>query len=404
MIPSLLIPIVALSLALPSPQSGRRVHDFADLLPPAVESALEQELRATEAATTAEIAVVTVASLEGASVEEYAHELFNTWGIGKRGTNNGILLLVSLRDRRARIEVGYGLEPLFPDGLCGELLDANAIPRFRSGDYAAGIDAAARAITKRLREHPEEARGIAGSLPAFLDDGRGGVGVASGLAAAIGLVQLVAASWGQRRRRYGPGAFFTGFVLTGAGGIGLAATALPALGHPETLMKALPGAFMTTLALLGSGRVFLRYGPNACRTCGARLQLLSEADDDARLTAAQRVEEELGSVDYDVWICPRCLKYETNRYLAWFSGFTTCPRCDHRTMKQTQTIITHATTLGEGRMRVDGLCASCKHETTHYETIARVSSSSGDFGSGGGSSGGGFSGGSSGGGGASRGW
>lgn len=86
----------------------------------------------------AQLVVVTIVSLQGESIEEYANELFRKWGIGDRKKNNGVLLLISKEDRRFRIEVGYGLEGALTDGYTGEVLDG-MVPYFRNGDYSAGI-------------------------------------------------------------------------------------------------------------------------------------------------------------------------------------------------------------------------------------------------------------------------
>src|SRR3990172_7690478 len=122
--------LVGLVLAVVQPQDrARRVHDFASILPAAEAQSLESLAQQVERETTAQLAIVTVASLEGMTVEQYAYTLFNSWGIGRRDVNNGVLLLVAPRERRMRIEVGYGLEPLLTDSLCGEIRDASIIPR-----------------------------------------------------------------------------------------------------------------------------------------------------------------------------------------------------------------------------------------------------------------------------------
>jgi uncharacterized protein len=83
--------------------------------------------------------VVTVKSLEGRPVEDYANRLFNAWGIGKKGRDNGVLVLVARDEREMRIEVGYGLEGVLPDGLAGAVIRETFIPRFRDGRYREGI-------------------------------------------------------------------------------------------------------------------------------------------------------------------------------------------------------------------------------------------------------------------------
>jgi len=131
--------LVLAQAALPKP-SGR-VNDFAELLDAPSRAALEQRLQDVETRTSSEIAVATVKSLEGMSIEEYANRLFKEWGVGQEKTDNGVLILVAPNEREMRIEVGYGLEGVLPDGLAGEIRDQQFLPRFRDNDYAGGITA-----------------------------------------------------------------------------------------------------------------------------------------------------------------------------------------------------------------------------------------------------------------------
>ncbi len=115
------------------------VSDFAGILSETSKSQIDVQLAEVKKSTGAEIAVVTVTSLEGMSVEEYAVKLFNAWGIGEKGKDNGVLFLIAPNERKARIEVGYGLEPVITDGRAGEIIRENVIPFFKAGDYDQGI-------------------------------------------------------------------------------------------------------------------------------------------------------------------------------------------------------------------------------------------------------------------------
>ncbi len=132
---------VAPRAAGPFPPPQGYVSDFAGVLDASTRAGLEATLRDTERQTTAEIFVATVTSLDDTSIEEYAARLFKAWGIGKKGVDNGALILVAPTDRKMRIEVGYGLEPILPDGLAGDIIRTTFLPRFRDGDYAGGIRA-----------------------------------------------------------------------------------------------------------------------------------------------------------------------------------------------------------------------------------------------------------------------
>ena len=128
------------------------VNDYAGLLSPAVKTQLDAKLSQLEMDTTAEVAVVTVKSLEGDSVDDYAVRLFEKWKIGKKDKDNGVLFLVALDDRKMRIEVGYGLEPLITDGRAGRIRDNDVIPRFKEDDYEGGITAGVASIEKYIRD------------------------------------------------------------------------------------------------------------------------------------------------------------------------------------------------------------------------------------------------------------
>jgi uncharacterized protein len=149
---ALAISIVGFNLchgAMPTNPTGF-VTDTAGVLDQDVHNRLEANLRTFEKATGTEIAVVTVQSLEGMSVEEYANKLFHSWGIGKRTTNNGVLLLVALSDHKMRIEVGYGLEEKLNDGAAGEII-RGMVPSFRAHDFNGGISHAVYQIEGRVK-------------------------------------------------------------------------------------------------------------------------------------------------------------------------------------------------------------------------------------------------------------
>lgn len=133
----LAVPALA-AAGLPARPAGY-VTDGAGVLSEQSRNRLDALLDELRQKTGAEIAVVTADSLDGRDVAEAAESLFRSWGIGSRGKDDGLLFLVVPRDRKARIEVGYGLEPLIPDARAGRILDERALPRFRAGDVDGGV-------------------------------------------------------------------------------------------------------------------------------------------------------------------------------------------------------------------------------------------------------------------------
>lgn len=127
------------------------VSDFARVLQPGERSKLEQYCARLEKAAGVELALVTVPSLQGEPIEDVANALFRAWGIGKKQTNEGLLLLLAIRDRRSRLEVGYGLEPLIPDGYAGSILRAMR-PALREQRYGEALMIAAAEIGGRVAQ------------------------------------------------------------------------------------------------------------------------------------------------------------------------------------------------------------------------------------------------------------
>lgn len=124
------------------------VNDYAGILSASQKASLEQRVRQVSTNTGAEIAVVTVESMEGGEINDFTHKLFNRWGIGKKGKDNGVMFLVALKDRKARIEVGYGIEPILPDALAGRILNEQVFPAFKQDRYADGISAGTARIAE----------------------------------------------------------------------------------------------------------------------------------------------------------------------------------------------------------------------------------------------------------------
>jgi len=140
----------SLAAAAEVPYLAGRVNDTAGMVPADVAARLEERLRALEERTGAQVAVLTVDSLEGDSIEEFAMRVAETWKLGQKGKDNGVLFVVAKGDRAMRIEVGYGLEGVLTDALAKRILDGIARPRFRAGDFGGGIEATVEAIAATI--------------------------------------------------------------------------------------------------------------------------------------------------------------------------------------------------------------------------------------------------------------
>jgi uncharacterized protein len=143
--------------AITFPALPGRVVDQAELLSPAQEAQLNQKLEALQRASSRQLVVATVSSLQDNPIEDYGYQLGRAWHIGQQGANNGVILLVAPTEKRVRIEVGYGLEPILPDALSSQIIEQQILPRFRANDYPGGIMAGTDAIIAQLQAPPEAA-------------------------------------------------------------------------------------------------------------------------------------------------------------------------------------------------------------------------------------------------------
>ncbi len=177
---SLALTLLALVLLLAPALAARdvpflagRVNDTAGMLSPAARQRIEAKLAALEQQTGAQVAVLTVDSLDGAPLEDYSVQVAKTWKLGQQGKDNGALLLLVKNDRKMRIEVGYGLEPQLTDLQTHVILDEILRPAFQSGDYDGGIEKGVDAIASAVRGRgvPETATRPTDEGPAQLPAG-----------------------------------------------------------------------------------------------------------------------------------------------------------------------------------------------------------------------------------------
>ncbi len=162
----LLILAAALGLALPAagqdfPERGTApVVDAANIIDEATEAELTQALTAFEQRNQRQFVIATIPDLQGYDISDYGYRLGREWALGDAENNDGIILIVAPNERRMRIEVGYGLEGIIPDGLAFEYVEEMK-PYFRDGDYSAGIALGAQRVINQLELPPEEAAQVA---------------------------------------------------------------------------------------------------------------------------------------------------------------------------------------------------------------------------------------------------
>ena len=128
------------------------VNDFANVISAEYQNKLTALIQELEEKTSAEIAVVTIDSIAPYDEKEFARLLFDNWKPGKKGKDNGVLVLLAIKERRWRIETGYGVEGILPDGLCGEIGRNYMVPSFKEGKYGQGLYYGVAAIAKVISQ------------------------------------------------------------------------------------------------------------------------------------------------------------------------------------------------------------------------------------------------------------
>ncbi|MEI9927738.1 MAG: TPM domain-containing protein [Sphingomonas sp.] len=193
------------------PKLEGRVVDAANLLSPEQKAQLTQLSAQVEQASSRQFVIATIPDLEGYDISDYGYRLGRAWQIGQKEANNGIILIVAPKDRKVRIEVGYGLEPIMTDALSKQIIDDTILPKFRAGDMAGGIMAGADEIATQMKLPLEAAEQRAKDKAATVPSRKhkdGGVGIFIAIFWAIFFFAVIGRGIfgrGRRGRRYGGG-------------------------------------------------------------------------------------------------------------------------------------------------------------------------------------------------------
>jgi uncharacterized protein len=343
----------------PTPESF--ISDQRSVLTAEQRRALDARITRIQQAGLGDIAVAILPSIGSYSPNQVAVEIYRTWkvgsiaAVGSAHRNVGVLLLIVPKelapDNRGQcwINTGTGAEGIITDATAGALCRDSIVPHLRNRDYSGAIGAAIGGLEARLR-----------------------------------------------------------------GDSALASTpVVPAVGSPGPTAKrsaALPivfGGFIALIIAAVGGRRYMRYRQRTCGKCKRGMRRLDERADNARLEQGQRVEEEVKSVDYDVWVC-ECGESKVIAYKRAFSKYSECRKCHRRTAKSKYVTLVSATTSSTGLAENRFTCKNCRAEWKErvvlpeiVEATASSGSSSSSSGGGGGGSSFGGSGSTSGGGGGS---
>ncbi|MEA5572299.1 TPM domain-containing protein [Calothrix sp. UHCC 0171] len=365
----------------PNPRqvNGAWVTDMADILTDETEIQLNRMISRLEAKNGAEIAVVTVPeTAPAASPKEFKTKLFNYWGIGKKGKDNGVLFLVSVKDRRVEIETGYGVEGILPDAQVGNIINTEITPRFKQKDFDGGILAGTKALIIVLEP----------SLKAEINQNT-----------QIPIIKPISATDSiQPTQDHN---IFWGLLL----GTGVFVFTLGGITVYFNSQVFLPPEGRSRLTDRKYYRVY-------CSTCKQQMQKVDDSLVESNLSEVEKVAQRIGSIKFEGWKCPKCSQEKIDEgfhLIGWVSKsdeFQECPHCKEWTVKRSQKTLLPPTEYKHGTLLITDICDFCSYFQQQERIIPRlpppiIISSGGSGGSGGGSS---FGGGNSGGGGGGGDW
>jgi len=421
---------------------------------------IDSILSSLENEATAQVAVVLLRSIGEADIFDFSQDLFNHWGIGSKANDNGLLVLMVLDQRTVRFHTGDGIEGLLPDAICKQIQRERMIPYFKEGDYDAAMLAGVREVAAILNNDESRADSSDGT-----ETGQEfHIGYLSFWIILVWMIVVLISffvkknkkSFADSKRESGEipkGQFTTvqwflwfvllplflmiAFTMVDQAGLffgGIYAYAASTLVLRKRLMdnhaerwlvkkdyqilynyyeekqgvfSAMRFLFPIPLAFMYSSyrkkMEFFRNHPRDCKQCGSLLVKLDEQADNKYLGKGQIREEELKSVDYDVWLCKTCAGTESLIYRNRRTKYSACPQCNFVTFHlESNRTIRSATEYSTGLREEVRTCKFCSHRKVTQHTIPKITTSSSS--SGGSSSGGSWGGGSSSGGGASSSW
>ena len=359
-------------------RGGRpRAHvvDETGTLSAADRTKLERLTQSIRETTKADMMVVIIPTTAGEPQRRFATALFNHWRLGNGARNDGILLFVALADRKSEIILGDGLDSPGQRSASQRIMDQVMVPHFRAGRPGRAIfDGATACVTDIV--------GVSAEQPDVVDTPSrpattAGVVVEPAPAPVSAPVSALVAEQPDR----GESVTFPTDVGRGAEPIQPVQPWTPPprfQREPETtsdpvgMMVLLGGGAAAGAGGIAAIRSLSRYRRRKCSKCGTGMTLLNEGADDASLSPTERLEEQLGSVDYDIWTCPTCPYVEKSRYGAFFTSYATCPRCQAVTKSQTISRLRQPTTSSTGLERVNERCLHCGWEQTSERVIPAI--------------------------------
>jgi len=395
----------------PHERNNTFVSNPDNILNPEQVSELNHIIQIVEDSAVAQITVVMLKSIGSAVPKEFATALFNKWGVGFKGKDNGLLILFVMDQRRLEIEVGYGLEQTLTDAQSYNIQQEYMVPRFKEGNYGQGILDGVKIIVGvfmgNITLQSTDSQNTStysstetGTYDEYGSENQSNNDFAKILGVYIWMVLLAIAL------------YIVLFVITIFQKDYFIRYKTLRIFKLYIWFIFFPIPFILVYIFTKRLMESWRNTPRISSKTGRLMHKLSEEEDNQYLQAGQITEETLKSIDYDVWISDEPGDILVISYKRWFSSYSSCPKCSFKTyFKEYDRVITSPTYSSSGTGERKHTCKHCHHSHTVRYTIPRKtkssssSSSSGSYGGrssyGGGSS---FGGGRSGGGGSGSSW
>ena len=377
---------------------------------------LDSIIQEVEDSSKAQIAIVMLESIGEDVPKTFATELFNHWGVGNAETDNGLLILFVMDQRRIEFETGYGTEQILSDAKCYDIQQEFMVPRFKEGNYGQGIidgtEDIVRIFIGRAEEIiPIETENTPASNNDYYDDYSYDYDFSfyGAYREEINLYLIVTA--------LALGLFFLLLIISIINKDYFARYQTMRIFRLYIWFILFPIPFIGIYIFVKRISEKWRNTPRISAKTGLIMHKLSEEEDDKYLEKGQLAEEKVKSVDYDVWVSGEEGDVLIQTYKRWFSKYNSCPKCKYKTYyKVYDKVIKAATYSSSGKGEKHYKCTNCGHSKTTTYTIPKKtktsssssgssswgsSSSSSSWSSGGSSS---WGGGSSGGGGAGSSW
>jgi uncharacterized protein len=331
---------------------GSWVADEANVIDDATERRLNNLLSPLNRKTGAQFAVVTINSLGGLTVEEFANDLFRRWGIGRKGEDDGLLVLAAISDRKYRVEVGYGPEGILPDAKAGTIAREILPPAFRDGNYGTGLYATTLALAKVVDPALVPPAEVSPALPP------------ASRPASRPVERPI------QRPNSDPGVLVYPAV---GGGIVIALMGLLVFLFPLLIIGGVVWGFTAAMKR-----------PLRCSKCRAPVQQLSDVAELPSLSPVQQFEQQIGARDYRVWRCEKCHNQDITAHDLPYSQFEQCPTCRHQTASSLVETVREPTPWQGGLERVILSCQWPQCKSANFYNRATPPARRGGYGYGGG--------------------